>query len=83
VVQGKRLSHRLTPLITTGKDIEITEHKYGSSVVGSNGTRATNTPARFWVKRPSGWKLLHTAEIAAVPKRDFQTVEPTFDNPCK
>jgi hypothetical protein len=38
--------------------------------------------ARFWVKRPSGWKLLHTTEIAAVPKRDFQTVAPTYDIPC-
>jgi len=73
----------LKPLIATpSDDVKIIEHKYGKSVVWIQWNQGNKYSARFWVKRPSGWKLLHTTEIAAVPKRDFQTVEPTYDIPC-
>jgi hypothetical protein len=72
----------LKPLITAGDDIKVIEHKYGKSVVWIQWNQGNKYSARFWVKRPSGWKLLHTTEIAAVPKRDFQTVAPTYDIPC-
>ena len=72
----------LKPLVTAGEDIKVTEHKYGKSVVWIQWNQGNKYSARFWVKRPSGWKLLHTTEIAAVPKRDFQTVAPTYDIPC-
>ena len=72
----------LKPLVTTGDDIKVIEHKYGASVVWIQWNQGNKYSARFWVKRPSGWKLLHTTEIAAVPKRDFQTVAPTYDIPC-
>lgn len=72
----------LKPLITDGDDIKVTEHKYGKSVVWIQWNQGSKFSARFWVKRPAGWKLLHTTEIAAVAKRDFQTVEPTYDIPC-
>ncbi|HEY2645628.1 MAG TPA: nuclear transport factor 2 family protein, partial [Candidatus Acidoferrales bacterium] len=75
------------PLIAWAEDVKITEHKYGKSVVWIQWNEGNKYSARFWVKRPAGWKLLHTTEIAAMPKRDFQTVEPTYDiacnNPCK
>jgi hypothetical protein len=64
------------------EDVKIVEHKYGKSVVWIQWNQGNKYSARFWVKRPAGWKLLHTTEIAAVAKRDFQTVEPTFDIPC-
>ena len=72
----------LKPLITDGDDIKVTEHKYGKSVVWIQWNQGSKFSARFWVKRPAGWKLLHTTEIAAVTKRDFQTVESTYDIPC-
>jgi hypothetical protein len=72
----------LKPLVTAGADIKVTEHRYGKSVVWIQWNQGNKYSARFWVKRPSGWKLLHTTEIAAVPKRDFQTVAPTYDIPC-
>jgi len=72
----------LKPLVIAGDDIKVTEHKYGKSVVWIQWNQGNKYSARFWVKRPSGWKLLHTTEIAAVPKRDFQTVAPTYDIPC-
>lgn len=72
----------LKPLIAAGDDVKITEHKYGKSVVWIQWNEGNKYSARFWVKRPAGWKLLHTTEIAAVPKRDFQTAEATYDIPC-
>ncbi len=75
------------PLVTWTDDVKVTEHKYGKSVVWIQWNQGNKYSARFWVKRAAGWKLLHTTEIAAMAKRDFQTVEPTYDiacnNPCK
>jgi hypothetical protein len=71
------------PLIAApGADVKVLEHKYGKSVVWIQWNQGNKYSARFWVKRPAGWKLLHTTEIAAVPKRDFQVVEPTYNIPC-
>jgi hypothetical protein len=72
----------LKPLVPVGTDTKIVEHKYGKSVVWIQWNQGNRYSARFWVKRAAGWKLLHTTEIAAMPKRDFQTVEPTYDIPC-
>jgi hypothetical protein len=72
----------LKPLVLPGDSVKIIEHKYGKSVVWIQWNQDNKYSARFWVKRPAGWKLLHTTEIAAMPKRDFQTVEPTYDIPC-
>jgi hypothetical protein len=72
----------LKPLIAASDDVKITEHKYGKSVVWIQWNEGNKYSARFWVKRPAGWKLLHATEIAAMPKRDFQAVEPTYDIPC-
>jgi hypothetical protein len=72
----------LKPLVAAGDDVKIIEHKYGQSVVWIQWNKDNKYSARFWVKRAAGWKLLHTTEIAAMPKRDFQTVEPAYDIPC-
>lgn len=72
----------LKPLIEASDDVKIIEHKYGKSVVWIQWNEGNKYSARFWVKRPAGWKLLHATEIAAIPKRDFQTVEPAYDIPC-
>jgi hypothetical protein len=72
----------LKPLVAAGEDTKIIEHKYGKSVVWIQWNQGNKYSARFWVKHPSGWKLLHMTEIAAIPKRDFQTVEPTYEVPC-
>src|SRR5712675_598260 len=72
----------LKPLVPAGDDTKIIEHKYGKSVVWIQWSQGNKYSARFGVKRPTGWKLLHMTEIAAIPKRDFQTVEPTYEIPC-
>jgi len=72
----------LKPLIEASDDVKIIEHKYGKSVVWIQWNEGNKYSARFWVKRSAGWKLLHATEIAAIPKRDFQTAEPAYDIPC-
>ena len=73
----------IKPLVgAPGDDVKVIEHKYGKSVVWIQWSQGNKYSAHFWVKRPAGWKLLHSTEIAAIPKRDFLTVEPTYDIPC-
>lgn len=70
----------LKPLVSAGPDVKYVEHDYGN-VVWLQANRGNNWVAHFWVKRPAGWKLLHTTEITARPK-DYTTVRPNFDVPC-
>ncbi|HTR37454.1 MAG TPA: hypothetical protein VMH80_16225 [Bryobacteraceae bacterium] len=72
----------LKPLIAMSDGVKVVEHKYGAKVVWIQWSEGSKYSAHFWVKRPSGWKLLHATEIAAVPKRDFKTVAPTYEIPC-
>src|SRR4030088_1849536 len=72
----------LKPLVAVGTDTKIIEHKYGKSVVWIQWNQGNKYSARFWVKRAAGWKLLHTTEIATMPRRNFKTVNPTFNIPC-
>jgi hypothetical protein len=71
----------LKPLVGSGSDVKIIEHKYGK-VVWIQESAGNNYVAHFWVERPKGWRLLHTTEIA-VRERDFEPVRPTFDIPCE
>jgi hypothetical protein len=71
----------LKPLVGSGSDVKIIEHKYGK-VVWIQESAGNNYVAHFWVERPKGWRLLHTTEIA-VRERDFEPVRPTYDVPCE
>jgi hypothetical protein len=75
------LAAGLKPLVPNGPDVEITEHKYGK-VVWIQDHVGNKYAAHFWVQRPSGWKLLHTNEIAARPTVPGQNVRPDYDIPC-
>jgi hypothetical protein len=72
----------LKPLVPVAADVKYTEHKYGK-VVWIQDNQGTKYAAHFWVQRPSGWKLLHTNEIAARPAQPGENgVRPDFDVPC-
>jgi hypothetical protein len=71
----------LKPLVGSGNDVKIIEHKYGK-VVWIQESVGNSYVAHFWVERPKGWRLLHTTEIA-VRERDFEPVRPTYDVPCE
>ena len=70
--QGRCVPGGLKPLVAAGDDVKITEHKYGKSVVWIQWNQDNKYSARFWVKRPAGWKLLHTTEIASDAQAGFQ-----------
>src|SRR5438309_9955740 len=72
----------LKPLVPVAADVKYTEHKYGK-VVWIQDNQDNKYAAHFWVQRPSGWKLLHTNEIAARPAQPGENgVRPDFDVPC-
>jgi hypothetical protein len=71
----------LKPLVPSGSDVKITEHKYGKVVWIQNNV-GTKYAAHFWVQRPAGWRLLHTNEIAARPAEPGENTRPDFTVPC-
>ena len=70
----------LKPAVPVAADVTYVEHKYGN-VVWLQGNQGKRYAAHFWVKRPGGWKLLHTTEIDVHP-RDFSEVRSTYEIPC-
>ena len=81
VFRSDALALGMKPLVGEGKDVEIVKHPYGDQMVWLQAHSDKNFAARFWVKRPEGWRLLHTTEIA-VRARDGERVRPTYDIPC-
>lgn len=72
----------MKPLLSEpSADLKIIEHKYGDRVVWIQWNQGDKFASHYWVKRPAGWKLLHTNEIT-VMKRDYKPVEPAYDMPC-
>jgi len=71
----------LKPLVPSGPDVTITEHKYGK-VVWIQNNQGNKYAAHFWVQRPAGWRLLHTNEIATRPAVPGENVRPDFTIPC-
>jgi len=71
----------LKPLVPSGDDVKITEHKYGK-VVWIQENQGNKYVAHFWVQRPQGWRLLHTNEINVNPAAAVHDVRPDFEVPC-
>ena len=74
----------LKSLVPNASDVKVTEHKYGK-VVWIQNNQGNKYAAHFWVQRPSGWRLLHIAEIEQRPAEPGD-VRPNYfvacDNPC-
>jgi hypothetical protein len=68
------------PAVPVAADVTYVEHKYGN-VVWLQANQGKRYAAHFWVKRPAGWKLLHTTELDVHP-RDFTAVRPNYEVPC-
>jgi hypothetical protein len=71
----------LKPLVPVASDVKITEHKYGK-VVWIQHNQGNKFAAHFWVRRPTGWRLLHTNEIATRPAVPGENSRPNFTIPC-
>jgi hypothetical protein len=72
----------LKPLVGNDPDVKTSEFKYGSKVVWIQNNKGNKFAAHFWVLRPSGWRLLHTNEIAVRPGDQAVMVRPNFEVPC-
>jgi hypothetical protein len=70
----------IKPAVPVAADVQYIEHTYGN-VVWLQANQGKRYAAHFWVKRPEGWKLLHTTEIDVHP-RDFTPVRPNYEVPC-
>ena len=70
----------MKPLIPDSANVKYLEHKYGN-VIWLQANEGNNYTARFWVKRGSAWKLLHTTELA-VGERDYKVIRPNYVVPC-
>jgi len=80
VFRSDALALGMKPLVGDGEGVEIVKHPYGDQVVWLQAHSGKNFAARFWVKRPEGWRLLHTAEISVLQREN--RVRPTYDIPC-
>jgi len=75
------LALRLKPLVPSGDDVKIVEHKYGK-VVWIQENIGNKYAAHFWVERPTGWKLLHNTEIATRPASENPDGRSPYAIPC-
>jgi len=71
----------LKPLVPSGADVKIVEHKYGK-VVWIQENQGNKYAAHFWVQRPTGWKLLHNSEIATRPRSENPDGRSPYGVPC-
>jgi hypothetical protein len=71
----------LKPLVPSGSDVKIVEHKYGK-VVWIQENEGNKYAAHFWVQRPAGWKLLHNSEIATRPASENPDGRSPYAVPC-
>src|ERR1700730_3426861 len=71
----------LKPLVPSGNDVKIVEHKYGK-VVWIQENQGNKYAAHFWVQRPTGWKLLHNTEIATRPRSENPDGRSPYAIPC-
>lgn len=81
-MRSDALALGMKPLVGEGSGVEVIEHPYGDQVVWLQAHAGDKFAARFWVKRPAGWRLLHTTEIAVRPRSENFTQRPTYDVPC-
>jgi hypothetical protein len=80
VFRSDALALNMKPLVGEGAGVEVIGHPYGDRVVWLQAHSGDNYAARFWVKRASGWRLLHTTEITA--RQAEARIRPTYDIPC-
>lgn len=71
----------MKPLVPSGSDIKIVEHKYGK-VVWIQENQGNKYAAHFWVERPAGWRLLHNSEIATRPASENPDGRSPYAIPC-
>src|SRR5262245_17802222 len=78
---GEASAHGMKPLVGTGGDVKVLEHRYNKVVYVERSDGDKKFSAHFWVQRANGWRLLHINDLE-VRQRDYATVPTTFAVPC-
>ncbi|HEY6220475.1 MAG TPA: nuclear transport factor 2 family protein, partial [Gemmatimonadaceae bacterium] len=79
--KSEAFAHGVKPLVGTGADVKILEHRYGKLVYVERSQGEKKFSGHFWAQRANGWKLLHINDLEVRP-RDYEPVRITFDVPC-
>src|SRR4029079_13117028 len=79
--KGEAFAHGVKPLVGTGADVKILEHRYGKLVYVERSQGEKKFSGHFWAQRANGWKLLHINDLEVRP-RDYPSVRITFDVAC-
>jgi hypothetical protein len=82
VTREDALALEMKPMVGAGSDIQVRENKVGDQVDWLHVNSGDKFDGRVWVKRASGWKLLHITEIVKHPSKDEINVRPTYAIPC-
>ena len=68
----------MKPKLDEGNDVQLREFKIGDSIVWLHLNSGNIYVGRVWVKRASGWKLLHTTEIMKHSRDEEINVRPAI-----
>jgi len=79
--RGEAFAHGVKPLVGTGADVKVLEHRYGKVAYVERSEGDKKFSGHIWVQRPNGWRLLHVNDLE-VRQRDYATVPTTFAVPC-
>ena len=72
----------MKPKLGEGNDVQVREFKIGDNIIWLHLNSGNIYVGRVWVKRASGWKLLHTTEIMKHGRDEEINVRPAFAIPC-
>jgi hypothetical protein len=82
VAREDALALEMKPMIGEGNGIQVRENKVGDQVDWLHVNSGDKFYGRVWVKRASGWKLLHITEIVKQPPEDEINMRPAYAIPC-
>jgi hypothetical protein len=82
VVREDALTLGMKPLVGAENDVQVKENKIGDQVDWLRVNLGNKYAAHVWVKRASGWKMIHINEIVKYPREDAINVRPTYAIPC-
>ena len=82
VTREDALALEMKPMVGEGKDVQVRENKVGDQVDWLHVNSGDKFDGRVWVKRATGWKLLHITEIVKHPREDEINARSTYAIPC-
>lgn len=82
IARQDALALGMKPMLGQGGDIQVRENKVGDQVDWLHVNSGDKFVGRLWVKRATGWKLLHMTDIVKHPSKDEINIRPSYPIPC-